>query len=411
MQAIILSALLLADLQGSYRVSEARSIWIGPFVEMGPQMFFLDSATGRFGPLHPASPATFISGPTIGATPPPADVTITFNDPATELTYAQSGAEPVTAKKVARKAEVVRFSSGGVKLAGKITAPATKGRHAAIVLIHGSGPEDRDYLDPWVDFFVRQGLVVLSYDKRGVRESGGDWKRATFDDLASDALAGVKLLAGRADVDARKIGLFGISQGGWIAPIIVSRTKASRTKSVAFIILHAGSALPVGRNGLLAIEAELRAYGFPEEEVARAIAYYTLNDEVTRTGRGWDELQEAYRKSAGAEWILEEPQPMDHWFRQLYRPIMDFDPTPLWKKTRVPVLAFFGEVDRNVPAELNKAALEAALKNNKDVTTVLLPKANHTFLNAVTGVRTEYPQSSRFVSGYFDVMAEWLKAR
>ena len=267
--------------------------------------------------------------------------------------------------------------------------------------------KDRDFLDPWVGFFVSQGLAVLSYDKRGVRGSTGDWKRSDFHDLAGDVLAGIGLLRRHADVDPRRIGVFGISQGGWIAPLV-----ASRDSGVAFIILHAGSGLPVAENNLRFIEAELRGYGFAEPEITQAMEYYRLNDQVTRDANRWPALQalSARARQRKVEWLIEDPQPPDHWFRAFYRRVMDFNPAPYWAQVRCPVLAFLGAMDHNVPAEPNRLAFEALLGGRppSDVRLVVLPRANHLFLEANTGTREEYPTLDRFVQGYFEVMSAWL---
>jgi hypothetical protein len=245
----------------------------------------------------------------------PVDVKITFIKDrfgeVTGLTYSQSGLSAVSATKIRVRQEGVSFRNGDVTLAGRLTAPQSKGPHPAVVLIDGSGPEDRDFLGPWVGFFASRGLVVLSYDKRGVRDSTGDWERAGFEDLAGDVLAGIQLLKRRKDVDPKQIGLWAVSQGGWIAPLV-----ASRSSDVSFIILHAGASVTPAQQGLRAIESELRAYGLPEEEIKQAIAHYKLNDDFTRSGEGWDKLQDSYQKAQArnAEWLLEEPQPKDYWF-------------------------------------------------------------------------------------------------
>lgn len=365
-----LAALLLAA--QLYRVSPERIVWIGKFGEFGANSYLIDFASGRF-------------------------------VRSTEEEVAALGSP----EQILSSTETVTFRNGPVNIAGKLTLPSSPGPHPAIVLIHGSNDEDRDYLDPWVGFFVSRGLAVLTYDKRGVRESTGDWKRAGFDDLASDTLAGVKLLKGRKDIDKRRIGLFGISQGGWIAPLV-----ASRDRDIAFVILHAGSGLRVEDNNLLFIEAELRGYGFSEEEINQAMAYYRLNDEVTRHPERWEELKALYEKAKvrKVEWLIEEPQPPGSWFREFYRGIMDFDPAPFWAKVRCPVLAFFGELDHNVPAGPNRQSLEAALqrRSHNDSTIIVLPKANHLFLRAQTGRREEYAQLTSFVDGYFSVMGAWL---
>ncbi len=368
----ILVAMLLSTL---YRVSPERFVWVGKFAELGGEPYLLDFASGRFAR-------------------------------ATDQEIAALG----DAGQIATRTDTVAFRSGAVTIVGKLTAPTRAGPHPAVVLIHGSNDEDRDFLDPWVGFFVSRGLAVLSYDKRGVRDSTGNWKRADFHDLARDALAGVRLLKKRQGIDPKRIGLFGISQGGWIAPLV-----ASQERDIAFVILHAGPALRVADNNLLFIEAELNGYGFPSEEIEQAMQYYRLNDEVTRDPRRWVELQAMYAKAKArnVEWLVKEPQPTDFWFRQFYRGIMDFDPTPFWSKVGCPVLAFFGELDHNVPAVPNRRALETALRDRKsrDATIIVLPKANHLFLRAKTGTREEYAQLDSFVQGYFSVMAEWLTKR
>lgn len=368
--ASALAVLLLAA--QLYRLGPDRVVWIGTFTELEAEPLLLDFSSGRF-------------------------------MRATDAEAASLG----DAKPMAVRTETVTFRNGEVKLTGKLTSAPGKGPHPAIVLIHGSNDEDRDHLDPWVGFFVSRGLAVLSYDKRGVRDSTGDWKRAGFEELAGDALAGVELLKRRKTIDAKRIGLFGISQGGWIAPLV-----ASRDRGIAFIILHAGSGLEVAENGLLYVEAELRGYGFPRDEIAHALAYYRLNDDVTRSPERWNELQQAYQKAKArnVEWLIEEPQPADFWFRRFYRGIMDFDPAPVWVNVHCPVLAFFGELDHNVMPEPNRKALQAALNRRAkdDSTIVVLPKANHLFLRAETGTRAEYPKLDRFVDGYFDGMSKWL---
>ncbi len=344
------------------RVTPERVVWAGKFPELGEGTFLLDFESRRFARATDA-----------------------------EL-QALSQAKPIAIRE-----ERVEFRNADVKLVGKLTLPETNGPHPAIVLIHGSNDEDRDYLDPWVGFFVSRGMAVLSYDKRGVRESTGDWKRADFHDLAGDVRAAVQFLRRQKSIDAKRIGLMGFSQGGWIAPIV-----ASKDRGIAFIILHAGSGLPVAENGLLYVDSLLRGYGFPADEIEKAMAYYRLNDEVTRHPERFRELQELFDKSKirKVEWLIEDPQAPDFWFRSFYRKIMDFDPAPFWPQVRCPILAFLGEADHNVPPEPNRTALAAALKKNRDATIVVLPKANHLFLDG-----------EQFADGYFNAMDAWLSAR
>jgi len=400
-----------ASFTGNYETDSGRVIWVGPFGEFGADFYVLDFSSGRFGALYPRSQTTFVGGPAIVTPLLPLALTLTFQTneqgKITGLLY-QEGSQPfVPAKRRDLGREEISFHNGDVKLAGMLTRPLKSGRHPAIVLIHGSGPEDRYFLGPWIDFFARQGLAVLAYDKRGVGASGGDWQQSGIDELAGDAEAAFRYLASRSDVDPRRIGLFGISQGGWIEPLVASRNP------VAFIVLHAGATVPVFRQGELFYEHELRGYGVSEEEIAKALAYQRLDDNFTRTGQGWERLQEAHRKAhdAQAPWLLAEPQPADSSFRKMYRKMMDFDPVPSWRQVKCPVLAFFGELDHNVPPQPNREILEKTLASagHTAATIIVLPKANHLFLQAETGVQSEYPSLRAFVPGYFEQLGEWMR--
>jgi pimeloyl-ACP methyl ester carboxylesterase len=401
-----------AALRGNYETPSGRVIWIGPFGEFGAELYVLDFESGRFGALYPRSATTFVGGPAIVVPLFPLAVTVTFQADETGkiagLLYQEGDGPAVRAARRDVAREDVSFRHGDVTLAGTLSVPGTNGPHPAVVLIHGSGPEDRNFLGPWIDFFARQGLAVLAYDKRGVGASGGDWKQSGIEDLAGDAEAAFRYLSGRAGVDPKRIGLFGISQGGWIAPLV-----ASRVPQVAFIVLHAGAAVPVARQGELLLEHELRAYGLPEEQITEALAHQRRDDEFTRTGKGWEKVEESYRKAseAKAPWLWAEPQPPDAWFRTMYRKMMDFDPVPYWRQVRCPVLALFGELDHNVPPEPNVEILEKVLKDagHQNHAIEVLPKANHLFLRTETGIMTEYPRLQGFVPGYFERLGQWVR--
>ncbi len=302
----------------------------------------------------------------------------------------------------------MQFSSGTVRLAGTLVLPPGPPPYSAIVLVHGSNAQTRDALGPWSRFFVAQGFAVLSYDKRGTGTSTGDWKSADFDSLAGDVIAGVRFLTARADIKPNRVGLWGISQGGWILPIVAAKA----APDIAFLIVHAGSGTTVREQGVLYLEAELRAAGLPPSSVAVGKRYQQLDDVVTATGNGWQELQRYYEEHRTAEPWLWPPRAADDWFRMYFRMLMDFDPTSYWQRVRCPALLFFGELDANVPPAESWPPIESALHDggNARTTRVLLPKANHVFLEAKTGGRDEYPGLSRFAPGYFDRMAEWLKA-
>src|SRR5262249_49785150 len=156
----------------------------------------------------------------------------------------------------------VRFSNAGIQLAGTLHAPLTGGKHPAIVLVHGSGAENRDYMLPWARFLIRRGVAVFGYDKRGVGGSTGDWNTASFDDLARDVVAAVECLKTRADVDPAQIGLLGISQAGWVMPLA-----AVRSKDIAFLIGISGAGVPAAETTIDQARNEMSMTGMRRENV------------------------------------------------------------------------------------------------------------------------------------------------
>ena len=396
---------------GTYRTDSGRIIGIAPFSEFGSRLMLIDYGTGRIGPLYPVSRDQLIVGHSIISPTFPADtLTLTWSGAGTveRIRFAERGQPVAAAVRLATRDEEVQFTSGSVRLAGTLVLPPGRAPYPAIVLVHGSNAQTRDALGPWSRFFVSHGFAVLSYDKRGTGTSTGDWKLADFDALADDVIAGVRFLSARPDINRERVGLWGISQAGWILPIVAAKA----APDVAFLIVHAGSGATVREEGIHYLQAELRAAGLPPSSVTVGVRYQQLDDVVTATGKGWDALQHYYDEHRTAEPWLWPPRAPDDWFRTYFRMLMNFDPTSYWQRVRCPVLLFYGEFDANVPPAVSWPPIERALRGggNARATKVLLPKANHVFLEAKTGGRDEYAGLSRFAPGYFNRMDEWLKA-
>jgi pimeloyl-ACP methyl ester carboxylesterase len=159
-----------------------------------------------------------------------------------------------------------------VQLTGTLIAPSVGGRHPVIVLVHGSGAENREYMLPWARF-------LIGYDKRGVGGSTGDWNTSTYEDLASDAVVAVEYLKTRRDIDATQIGLLGISQAGWIMPLA-----AVRSKDVAFLISISGAGVTPAETTIDQARNELTMTDMPAATVADIVALIRLQYDVARTG-------------------------------------------------------------------------------------------------------------------------------
>ena len=279
--------------------------------------------------------------------------------------------------------EEVHFRNGDVTLFGTLLIPPTKGRHPTVVLIHGSSTPSRNDFRFYADLFVRRGIAALIYDKRAGAELSGA-SRADLRDLAADALAGVALLKARADIDPKQIGLWGHSEGGWVAPIA-----AAQSNDVAFVISFSGPGVTYAEVNKFADANRLRSHGFSDADIREATEALARVDDYVR--RGGDEpalqsfLDEAWRKPWASQTTLPRRVPNSDetqtWLRWRN---LDLDPVSYWQQIRVPALVMFGELDDVVPVQISAERIAAALKlaRDRDVTIKIFSKDNHTIEHA-----------------------------
>lgn len=304
------------------------------------------------------------------------------------------------------KQEEVRFRNGNVTLSGTLTTPLTGGSHPAIVFTHGGGPDTRDAAKFLADHFARRGVASLIYDKRGVGASAPelDWGRSSFDDLAGDALAGVQLLKTRKEINPRKIGLYGPSNGGWTV-----EKAAARSNDVAFIIVNSGGGVLSWESEVFRVEAETRAEGFSENEITEAVLFMRKKFEVARTGQGWEQFQSLIEKSRKERWFrfVAAPRSLER-LREAWTGQFSYDPYADLQKLRIPVLGLFGESDTEVPARQIADRTRKALRSSKskNYTIKEFPRAGH-------GIMV-FPEEGKpwhffgFADGYMDLMTDWV---
>ena len=364
--------------------------------------------------LYPTGDDRFFAGPGV-AVPSSVESRIEFQrDSAGRIgsfTWTSDGSASRTAVRAdVERREDVRFANGGVQLAGTLIAPNARGKHAAVILVHGSGAENREFILPFARFLVRRGVAVLGYDKRGVNGSGGDWQTASFEVLAGDVVAAFDYLKTRNDIDASRIGLLGVSQAGWIMPLA-----AVRARDLAFLISVSGAGVPPAETTIDQAQNEMSAGGMKPQTVAEIVGLMRLQYRFARTGEGWDEYAAA-RASLAAR--MGQPPPAfpgtrDHPLWQSMRLTYFYEPAPALRQLRTPVLAIFGERDNNILAEKNRAAWDAALKagGHPDYTLRVLPGANHYQWEAKAGRNAEMMSLQRFVPEYFTTIEQWLAKR
>lgn len=309
----------------------------------------------------------------------------------------------------------------GLKLAGTLTIPKNKKNSPAVVLISGSGAQDRnetifEHKPFWViaDYLTRNGIAVLRVDDRGVGGSEGDIVEATSEDFATDVISAIDILVKRREIDKTKIGLIGHSEGGLIAPMA-----ANQSKNVSFIILLAGPGV-VGKK-ILYEQGELlnKEAGMSTEQIQQnkslqnAIFDILLNekDSVKQV----DRLQRTY--SNGMYLVLNEEQKNainaaikginTPWFKHF----LTYDPYLALTKIKCPVLALAGEKDLQVPAKQNLGAIQKALTGggNTNFKTMEMSGLNHLFQPCKTGAVAEYSAIEETISPeVLQLIKEWI---
>jgi pimeloyl-ACP methyl ester carboxylesterase len=409
---------VLREYAGVYRWDPTAFVYLQMWNEFSgvsnPSELVAFDESGEVRTLYPTDRDRFFAGPGM-AVSTSIESRIEFQRDGTgkivSLTWHRDEAAPRTARRVEiEKREDIRFSSGGVQLTGTLISPPTGGKHPAIVLVHGSGAQNRESMLPWARFLIRRGMAVLGYDKRGVGGSTGDWNTASFDDLAGDVVAAFAYLKTRSDIDHTQIGLLGVSQAGWIMPLA-----AVRSQDLAFLISISGAGVPAAETTLDQARNEMAMTGMPPETLDAIMAVLTLQYQFARTGKGWDEYTAARERVAAR--LGKPPDTIpgtdDHPHWDVIRRYYFHDPIPTLRRLQVPTLALGGELDNNILAEKNKAAWEAALKagGNRDYTLRILPKANHAQWEAKIGSNAEMKSLERFVPAYFTTVQDWLANR
>ena len=327
--------------------------------------------------------------------------------------------------------EEVAFTNGDVTLAGTLSLPDGPGPFPAVVLVSGSGPQDRDeYLGGGIairpfellaNALTPAGIAVLRYDDRGVGASTGEFAAGDLNDFADDAEAAITYLTTRDDIDQEHIGLIGHSEGGAIAAIL-----GARNADLDFIVSLAGLGAAGEDVLILQTRLMLEAEGAAPEEVQ---AQVDLMTQVAALLNDPEALEEAIYEAALAQAAAMPQEQQDaigdieSYARTLaaqqatqlqapsVRALLEFDPAPGWARTSVPVLAIFGGKDKQVDATQNAAPLLEALTQggNTDVTVVVLPDANHLFQAAGSGALSEYATlPPEFTPDLLPIIIDWI---
>ena len=323
--------------------------------------------------------------------------------------------------------EVSVESVPGVRLAGTILMPAGAGPFPAVVMVTGSGPQNRNEEllghKPFLvitDYLARHGIASLRYDDRGIAGSTGNFAASTSADFADDAQAAVAFLRKQPGIAPGRVGIIGHSEGGLIAPIV-----AARDTNVAFIVLLAGPGLP--GDSILLMQAEMiaKANGAPQAMIDTSLEVNSRlfaavkgardsADAAARVNAIADRmvasLPVAQQAQARTQLVTVKTQVLSPWMQYFLK----YDPRTSLRQVRVPVLALDGSLDLQVPPKQDLAEIDTTLKRagNRDYEVKELPGLNHLFQPAKTGSPNEYATiDETFSPTALQIIADWINAR
>ena len=294
--------------------------------------------------------------------------------------------------------EEVTFTNeeAGIKLAGTLTLPAAEGQYPAVILITGSGPQNRDEElfghKPFLviaDYLTRNGVIVLRYDERGVGESEGNYSTASIPEFSADALGAVNYLKSHKEVNAKRVGAIGHSEGGCVAFGLAAKAEVSYIINLAAPGVAGEELLNLQR------EAIFKTSGASDEFIAQ---YNSLMTQTQRLAIEISDKEELEKKVtelfSGSLFSSQVKETVKQLSSPGFKGLMMYNPAVDFKNITCPVLALNGGKDLQVPAKINLKAIEEGISSNGNtqVTTKEYPGLNHLFQTANSGLPVEYGQ-------------------
>ncbi len=328
---------------------------------------------------------------------------------------------------------LIRDNRTNVGINGTLTLPNKLDKFPLVILIHGSGPQDRNQTiaghKPFLviaDYLTKKGIAVFRYDKRGVGKSSGNYNDATSEDFANDVLSIIRYFKIHKNIDTRKIGLIGHSEGGLIAMKVAARNR----RDIAFIISLAGQ----GVNGAELLQQQMKdiliSQGKREEYINKSMMYQKAlfalaleSNNMTEMREGIIELQEKYQEKFSEKLSEEELEEMGIAEKYINQTIMQIsskwmkyylqvNPEEYLDRLRCPVLAIYGGKDLQVNAEINSKAIQDILseKRRQYYELHVLEDLNHLLQTAETGNISEYLLIEETISPeVLKLMREFIK--
>jgi hypothetical protein len=339
--------------------------------------------------------------------------------------------EPIKTEPLPYLEEEVMFKDRDILLSGTLTRPKEDKRYPAVVLLAGSGAHNRDeeifgfkIFQKIADYLTRKGIAVLRFDKRGVGGSTGNSIQSTLEDYANDGIAAVEFLKKQSNIDEKKIGLLGHSEGGVEAPMA-----ASISTDIAFIILMSGTGVNGGDIILEQQRMNLKIAGAAESVIKENNDLQEKINEAVKNDSGFQNVRKELTAFEEKDFWNLSPEirasildkdafieskvnaQMKAFNNPWFKYFVKYNPAPALENVKVPVLMTFGELDLQVSVAQNKTIMEEALKRggNKNYKSIVFPKANHLYQTAKTGSPGEYAELPKeFVPGFLETISNWI---
>jgi len=377
-------------LLGAYRLDDGRTVSIRRSVDDTLRYRIYES--GKSGRLYPESEGVFVSGPGFSEREP-VEIEVRFETAergnANSLEWRPRDAIPQTAQRIGTEREVY-FESNGTRLFSRLHLPDTPPPYPAVILVHGSGDSAGTEWFYNSDFFVANGFAALTYDKRGSGRSEG---RFTFDfeQLAEDVVAAADYLRTVPEIDERRIGLAGYSQGAWVAPLA-----ASKTEKIKFVVVNYGMIESPADEARLEMRQLLVDAGVTDvdlqagDKLIRAAVSLVANEFKV----GWGEFQTQKKMHRDAPWLEHlDGTPVGtlvKWPKFLVQLIgpwqlpkgldWHYDSTELLEQSEMPMAWLLAEDDRSAPNEQTIATLRSLIDAGKPYSLSVFPNADHGML-------------------------------
>jgi hypothetical protein len=382
-------------------------------------VWYLDLPSGRTGFLFNLSHHEFVAGRCFYCVEP-LQLRIAFDEDASAINgvwFTEGGTKRFVPRAHLIREERLTFTSAdGTKLGGTLYLPLGAGPHPAVAMVHGSGAQTRNGYFGAIRFlseaYARRGIAAFAYDKRGTGESEGDWEKADFDTLADDAAAAILLLQERTDIDAKRVGFSGASQAAWIIPLASARVPGVKL----WQILSGAASLGLEEQERLRLVLQMRAEGYPQLEIDRALRIRSMMDDYAKTGKGWDELAAAFKEVEKEFWAVQfigglpaRDAPDWPWLRKGFQ----YEFVPFLERYGGSVRFLFGANDTPAPVAAAVPRIEAAMKRSPsaDWSVLIVPDATHNHYVGRNGGDREFPGLSRYVPRHFEYVTEWVAER